>query len=664
MDPPLRVTRWVVRSSRPMTGITIRAAARKGSAEVTIYDPIGQDWIGNGVTAKKFREELLALGELDEIVVRINSPGGEVFDGFAIYNALKDNPARVVVHVDGLAASIASVIAMAGDEVIMGRGATLMIHNPWTLAIGDADDMRKVAEQLDKVGKGLVDAYMSRAKVSRQRVISWMDDETWFTAEEAVGAGFADTMAEDDAEQIKVAARFAAKFKVPMRIAAMLKTEPSKPVDAAAVLAAETQRRGAVRARFAGRFAEDYRGLLDECLDDPRCTPEAASDKLLAKLGEGAEPLSYTAPPRAPADFVAAAADALLIRAGIVVERPHAAMSDIGRMSVLDMCRASLSHAGKSHRDLDGSRLIKAALSTSDFPGILENSIGKALRSGYEADPQSHKAWVRFTMVPDFKTVSRLLLGSAPALESVVEGGEYKYGGLDENKTSLAITKYGKAIRLTWETLINDDLGAFMRTPAAMGQAARRLEADKVYEIFTADTGNGQLMQDGVRLFHSSHGNVSATVGAISTATLGAGRALLRKQQAIGNGGYLNLVPRFLIVPAESETLAEQILAAATRHVSGTESTSARRVDSPTPEWISKLQLVVEPRLNPTYGFYLAAASDQIDTVELASLEADGGAPYLEEERGFEVDSQDYKVRHTFTAKAIDWRGLVRVPAS
>jgi len=652
--------------------LDIKALA-DGTAELTIFGPIGEGFLSKSITPQTIDDDLKALGEPREILVRISSEGGSVFDALAIRTALAAHPAKIRVRVEGLAASAATIVMLAADpgELEIADGAMLMIHSPWMLAAGDADDLRKSAGVLDQVEGEMISLYSARTKLSASRIKSLLDAETWMNAAQAVEQGFADAVF-DTEERPRLAAR--AQFlslcrNAPSEVYAMPNPNPNPPVDRSAILAAEQTRRSEIRSRF-GRFATDFRGLLDECLDDTSCTPQAASEKLLAKMGEGCEPMYPSYGQRLPdpvgEDFVGAASDALLIRAGIRVEKPHPGARDIGRMSVADLCRAALSRAGKSTAHLtDRSRLIKAALSTSDFPSLLENSLGKALRNGYELDPQSHTAWVRFTMVPDFKTVSRLLLGSAPALETVPEGSEYKYGALSEDKASLAVTKYGKALLMTWETLINDDLAAFMRVPQAMGQAARRLEADKVYEIFTANSGAGQTMQDSVALFHSgSHGNVSATVGAISTATLGAGRSLLRKQQALGNGGYLNLVPRFLIVPSESETLAEQILAAATRHVSGTESTSARRVDSPTPEWISRLQLVVEPRLNATYGFYLAAGSDQIDTVELASLEADGGAPYLEEESEFDRDARAYKVRHTFVAKAIDWKGLVRVPAT
>jgi ATP-dependent protease ClpP protease subunit len=656
-------------------------------AEVLIHEPIGENWYGNGLTSKQFAADLAALGEIDEILVRINSPGGACFDAISIYNTLKGHGATIEVLVEGLAASAASFIAMAGSKIRVGQGAMFMIHNPWTAAVGDAGDMRDVADMLDKVGESMVDIYQARTKLPRSDIRKIMDAETWLTAGEAIERGFADEHASEEVAPADSSATHRARFQAlraafaapvndrNLLIAAGLRGLPQSQVSSGGptmpqsreeIFAAERERRAQIRTIATPLVRQEGgQAVLDALLDDPGVSVESAKTRILSELGKHAVPINpWSAPPPGSGgqDFVSAATDALCIRAGIAIEKPHAGAGDIRSMSVLEIARACLSRAGRTHSGFRDGKIIQAALSTSDFPGILENSLGKALRNGYETGQQSHRAWVRKTMVPDFKTQSRLLLGSAPGLERVIELGEYKYGALNENKATLAVLKYGKLLRLSWETLINDDLQAFMRIPQAMGAAAMRSEADVVYaEVFAANAAAGQTMQDGNPLFHSSHANISATVGAISTSTLGAGRALLRKQQALG-GGYLNLTPKFLIVAAEDETAAEEVLAKSSRHVADTAASGAKKVDAITPEWISKLQLVVEPRLAAANGFYLAAGSDQIDTVELATLEADGGEPVLEEEQEFSQDARNYKVRHVFVAKAIDWKGMVRVP--
>jgi ATP-dependent Clp protease protease subunit len=172
---------------RSPVGLQIVAGANE--VDVMLYDEIGMF----GITAKEFKTRLDGI-KAKTINLRVNSPGGDVFDGLAIYNALREHPAKVITHVDGVAASISSVIAMAGDEVRMAENAFLMVHNPWSLVMGSAADLRKEADLLDKVGGSLVMAYVEKTGMSAEQVQSLMDAETWFTAEEADVAGFVDSV--------------------------------------------------------------------------------------------------------------------------------------------------------------------------------------------------------------------------------------------------------------------------------------------------------------------------------------------------------------------------------------------------------------------------------------------------------------------------------------
>jgi ATP-dependent protease ClpP protease subunit len=156
-------------------------------AEVWIYDEIGM-W---GTTADDFARELAQVSA-SAINLHLNSPGGGVFDGIAIHNSLHAHPARVDVTVDGIAASIASVIAMAGDTVTMGRGTEMMIHNPSGIVLGQAADMREMADLLDRLALDIAGFYRDRAGGSRNKWLDLMAAETWYSADEAVKAGLAD----------------------------------------------------------------------------------------------------------------------------------------------------------------------------------------------------------------------------------------------------------------------------------------------------------------------------------------------------------------------------------------------------------------------------------------------------------------------------------------
>lgn len=175
------------KAPKPKSWYRFEPKAADDVAEILIYDEISF-W---GVDAGAFNADLAQV-TASTINLRINSPGGSVFDGVAIYNALKGHGARVNVTIDGLAASIASVIALAGDRVTMGEGSFMMIHDPWALAIGNAADMRETADVLEKIGGSMADIYTANSDMSRADVLAAMADETWYTAPEAVDVGLAD----------------------------------------------------------------------------------------------------------------------------------------------------------------------------------------------------------------------------------------------------------------------------------------------------------------------------------------------------------------------------------------------------------------------------------------------------------------------------------------
>lgn len=173
--------------------------AENNSADINIDGEIVSDeWEDSDTSAAGFRDDLKSLGDVSTINLHINSPGGSVFEGIAIYNMLKQHKATVNTYVDGLAASIASVIAMAGDTIFMPRNSMLMIHNPWTMAVGNASDLRKQADELDTITKSSVVTYLNKAgdKLDEETLKQLMDEETWLTADESIGYGLADEVLE------------------------------------------------------------------------------------------------------------------------------------------------------------------------------------------------------------------------------------------------------------------------------------------------------------------------------------------------------------------------------------------------------------------------------------------------------------------------------------
>ncbi|MDU0430647.1 Clp protease ClpP [Staphylococcus chromogenes] len=168
--------------------------------EIDIYgEIIDESWrmSDTETSAPSFKDALKELKDVKQITVNINSGGGDVFSGVAIHNMLKSHKAHVTVKIDGLAASIASVIAMAGDKVIIPRNAMLMIHNAWTFAVGNASDLRKQAEDLEKINSVVINSYLDKnPEIDEDKLRSLMDDETWLTAQEAKDLGLVDVIAE------------------------------------------------------------------------------------------------------------------------------------------------------------------------------------------------------------------------------------------------------------------------------------------------------------------------------------------------------------------------------------------------------------------------------------------------------------------------------------
>lgn len=179
----------------------VARAINASVGEITIYGDIGF----GGVDAEAFYQKLTAMRGAKTLHVHINSDGGDVTVGFAISNMLARHPARKIVHVDGIAASMASVIAMVGDEILMPSNAFMMIHNPWGGAVGDAEDMRRHGQTLDMMREAILQSYVKRTGLDSARVGKMMDAETWINAEDAVKLGFAD------------------RIEAPLKMAAMLK---------------------------------------------------------------------------------------------------------------------------------------------------------------------------------------------------------------------------------------------------------------------------------------------------------------------------------------------------------------------------------------------------------------------------------------------------------
>lgn len=630
------------------------------TATLSIYDEIG----GYGVTAQSFISELNSLNGVSNIHLHISSEGGSVQEGVAMYNALKRHPAKVDVFIDGWALSMASFIAMAGDKVYMSENALMMIHNAWGGGSGDARELRKTADILEKATDSLVDGYVLKTGKSREEISTMLDEETWLTAEEALKQGFIDEIS----GPVKMSAHFNInKFNPPEKVKGLIMSQVnannSSALDthASSILIKDAERRQSIRAVFSKfKDTEGVTQLMDSLENDVNCSVQLANDKLLAHLGSQSTPINngyhitdgihVTDKLR---EFKAAATDALLIRSGLRVNDPSPMVRDVQRMDVVMMAERILSMQGRSVSGMSRVDIIKAAHSSSDFPLLLANTAGKALRIGYENEPSTHALWTAEKEVPDFKPQSMVALSEAPNLLEVPESSEYKHGTFGESAEKFTVKTYGRIFGITRQALINDDLGAFTSMPAAFGAAARRLEADLVYGKLLSDS----VMSDGKGLFHADHGNLAAAGTALSTASLSAARAAMRRQKGANGLQYIDPVPRFLIVPVSLETYAEQLVSSL---VDPSKSNDVANV-----QWVRNLTVVADPRLdeNSELSWYLSASPSQIEGIVRAYLTGQD-RPYYEVDEEFNRDVTSVKSRLDVAVGTIDFRALYKNPGA
>lgn len=318
--------------------------------------------------------------------------------------------------------------------------------------------------------------------------------------------------------------------------------------------------------------------------------------------------------------------------------------------SLIDITRMVLERSGVKTGLLSDRELVTRALSTSDLPNIFANTVNRTLLSAYEEAPRTFMPFCRRTSLRDFREISRTQLSSLPTLSLVKEGGEYVFGKMSDNKETYSLAKYGEIVPITWESIVNDDLGAFDRIPVMLANAAAQKQSDIVYGILT---GTG-VLADGIALFDAAtHANYTAS-GTTITAGLAAAVALMQKQKGLGAAGtkasgfYLNIEPKYLVCGPDKRVEAWQNLNGVIVAAEVAKANPFQGMMTP----------IVDPRITGN-AWYLAAEPGRVDTIEYAFLD---GEPELFTERrtGFDTDGLEIKVRMVFAAKAIDHRGLYK----
>jgi HK97 family phage prohead protease len=427
----------------------------------------------------------------------------------------------------------------------------------------------------------------------------------------------------------------------------------TETIEAPVTTAAETARLTRAEANREIRAIAATAGLphtwADDLIDRGATPEEARREAFEAMRTRTAQA------PRATARIIADHNDpaAIATRAGEALYarmHPDHQLSDAARpwahMRLPDLARDCLRRAGVSgYATMSDAAAVTRAQTTADFPLILADAANREVRRGYDAAPAGLLQVARQRTIRDFRPKRSVILGEGPGLVLKPEGAEYTFGSLAEAGESYSLQTFGRAISITREALVNDDLGAF-QIGARLGAAARAEMSNLLAQKVTANPA----MADGVAVFAAAHNNLTTPAPATILEGLAAARLAMRKQTGL-SGGLIDVSPAFLVVPLELEVEAEKALASITPATAADVNPFAGR-----------LELIVEPRLTSATRYYLFADPARADALEYALLEGQPG-PGVESEIDFMSDIVRLKVRLDFGAGWIDWRGAHRVGA-
>ncbi len=644
-----------------------RAEGEPKVHELLVFGNIGDRWNEDGVVASSLVRDLAEV-DADIINLRINSYGGSVSDGMAIYNALKRHRAEVHTYVEGVAISIASYIAMAGDKIVMAKNAQMMIHAPWGFAMGNAKKFREEAEVLDRFAKAVCSGYADKSGQDSEEVMTLLSDgkDHWYTPEEAVQAGFADEIGDEVAVAAALASSFdLSRFKPAAAAAPTKEASMPDPVKAAETAKARTKEDNAKVVAMFKPFAAlpGVAELQTEVLTDPEMSLEAIQAKLLDKMGKDVTPANPSGSfPKV--ELVEEEAEkrmdamttALMCRAGVVTDakvKASLGSNPYRGSKLLDLARASLERGNIKSVGMGQMEIVAAAFTqgTSDFPVLLENVMHKTLQARYALAALTWNRFCATGSVSDFRAHNRYRLGSFGVLDAVNELGEFTNKTIpDGEKASITATTKGNIINLSRQAIINDDLGSFIGLAGMLGQAAARTVEADVYAVLAQNGGLGPVMPDGQTLFHASHNNIGAPA-AISMAAIDADRVLMASQLDVSGNDYLDLRPAVLLVPIG--------LGGTARTINEAEYDPDATGKLQKPNMVNGVfrDIVDTPRISGTRRYLFADASEA-PVLEVAFL--DGASdPYLEMQDGFDVDGARWKVRLDYGTAAVDFRGAV-----
>ncbi len=675
-------------------------ASSEGKSEILIYGRIGSSyWDDESVTAKALIKELNEIGD-DDIIVRINSIGGSVSDGIAIFNSLRRHTGEVTTSIEGVAYSAGSLIAMSGASIEMAENSMMMIHAPASYASGNSVEMRRQADMLDKYAEAMTISYVRKGGPKKEELEDWLKDgkDHYFTALEASENGLIDEITNQvDMTACSIGMDFTGYIppksqslspltEVPdMALNTTINTpnpkEPPPVVINPVVINPDASGdedthdvAGAIATRNVEIHAvldplkdiEGINSLLVSSLSDVKMSVEAVRQSALDLLGKKATSLS------SPIFITEDAADKRIVAVGEVLSsrcnlkpadgKPINLGSNPHRgMTLIEMARESLSVAGVSCSGMNKLEVVGMAFSnsSSDFPILLENVMHKSLQTSYAIAPDT---WTRFCSigsVSDFRAHNRYKLGSLSNLKPLNEAGEFENQDIpDGKKESVSIDTKGNLISITRQAIINDDLGSFVGLAASLGRAAKRTIETDVYDALKLNSGMGPTLNDDLPLFDAAHGNIASLhVGLPSVTTFEEASTLMAKQMDISKKDYLDLMASIWLGSISRKT-GVKVLNASTYDPGATSGTKNQFTPNPYSGFLN--DIIGTPRLDDA-PWYLFADPLIAPVLEVSFLDANQ-EPFLDLHNGWAVDGAQYKVRLDFGIDGVGYEGAVRNP--
>lgn len=647
-----------------------------------VVDPYAFE--GEGIRAIDVIDSLQAI-QGNQVKVRINSPGGSVTEGLAIYNALLADGRKIVVQVDAMAASIASIIAMAGNEIIMAENASMMIHDPWTVVVGSSEELRKMANEIDRMRNIIVDIYANRTGKNANEIQQLMASETYMSASDAVDMGFATSV--DMPLQIAACAPLDKAAMAKLLLANITNSVAEKPAPSIAAPAALTEGKvtmtddtkagtvaaepimnaapavdvDAIRAeaakaerdRVSQISAEVRRARLDMSLAEKLVADGVSVDMARKHIIDA---IADRDEPRSGGNIVnvhvlqdetatrrEAMTEALALRLGCKGE-PSAAARQYMEHSIVDMAAERVGHRGYLGVAAKRENVLRMAMhTTSDFPVILEDSMNKALAARYMVSAPTYRNIARQRSYMDFRAHDSIRAGDFPTLSEVNEAGEIIAGTVSEKKESTRVKAYGIQLAFSRQLLVNDGLGGLQSVLNSRADTVAAFEEATFFAMMLSASAAGPTLVETSRgVFNTTDKTKASSGAAISITTLGDGRAAMRAKTSL-DGLKLNIGPSILLVGPAYETLAQQYVAQIVPNAG-----------SSVNPFSGSLRVVVTAHITGN-AWYLFADPAMGANFEWGLL--DGyTAPRFRMEEPFGVQGMRVSLEHDFGCGAIDYR--------